>query len=56
MDQTTMCNVKGVTHGDEPIEKYHLTPQVLVSFNLLFWFYGPQLYCLDSVPTLKMLY
>lgn len=45
MDQITMCNMKGVTHNDEPTGNYHLTLlfpstllSILVPFSLLFWF------------------
>lgn len=48
----TSCNGKGVACRDEPTENKNLTLQlppallrVLVSFNSLFWFNGPQLNC-----------
>ena len=31
----TECNVKGVTHSEEPAENYHQTLQLLSAFQLL---------------------
>lgn len=48
----TMCNVKGVTHSDDSTKNYHPNlrfPSVLKdakTWSSLFWFSGPQLYCL----------
>lgn len=56
MDQMIKSNVKGVTRRENPANNYHLTQQppapprqlhgaFLQSFNSLFWFYDPELYC-----------
>lgn len=52
----TVCNVKGGAPSDKPTENYYPTLQflsalgsVLASFSSLLWFYGPQLYCFNSV-------
>lgn len=59
-----MCNVKGGARSDKPTENYYPTLQflsalgnVLASFSSLLWFYGPQLYCFNSVlPLLSTLF
>lgn len=51
----SMCNVKGVTHNEEPTQNYHRMLKVhsaiesfIASFSTLFWFYYLQLYCVSS--------
>lgn len=51
MDQTTMCNVTGVTCRDEPTGNNHLTWQfssvlrnIIASLRSSFWFYNLQLF------------
>ncbi len=57
MDQKTVQLERG---AHELTENYHTTLQfpsalwsVLLSLSSLFWFYGPQLYCSDSVSPLS---
>ncbi len=57
----TTCNVKGITHNDEPAENYHPTLQIpsalqsfLASFCSSFWFYVPHLYCFGPTALISL--